>query len=175
MQNIDKADVMSPTVRKKFIKSLFFFCRSSRQLLQQIPKFNNNISLTKEALKDVTQQKNFYSSIRNGELKIGCPKSTPYSSKNAAKIKAILVGGGGVTLGLAARTFLQQSHNKVKCDGNRLAGVIQKTLQQEDGKFDWRRFWSYLEPHLWEFLGAIAGRYKNYLYTMYLIVLLFAL
>lgn len=136
-------------------------------MLQQFPKLNINISLTKKALKDVTQRKNLHSSIRNVELKSGCPNSTT-QSKNAAKIKAILVGGGGVTLGLAARTFLQQSRNKVKCEGNRLAGVLQKTLQQEDGKFDWKRFWSYLEPHFWEFVGAIAVRYKYFYRTEFI-------
>ncbi|XP_061391239.1 mitochondrial potassium channel ATP-binding subunit [Musca vetustissima] len=68
----------------------------------------------------------------------------------------LLFGSGGVSLGLVARSWLHGRY-KVQCEGNRLAGVLQKTLQQEDGKFDWKRFWSYLEPHLWEFLGAIAA------------------
>lgn len=57
---------------------------------------------------------------------------------------------------MTARSILLHSRGQVHCEGNRLAGVLQRTLQQEDGKFDWKRFWSYLEPHLWEFLGAIA-------------------
>lgn len=75
---------------------------------------------------------------------------------NASKLKAILLGGGGVTICLVGRTIFQQGRSRVQCEGNRLAGVIQKTLQQENSNFDWRRFWSYLEPHLLEFLGAIA-------------------
>lgn len=81
-------------------------------------------------------------------------------SKNATKLRALLFGSGGVSLGLVARSWIQGRY-KVQCEGNRLAGVLQKTLQQEDGKFDWKRFWSYLEPHLWEFLGAIAVNKNN--------------
>lgn len=134
--------------------------------MQQLPKFHIKTSLTTKSFKDVIQLKNFHSTVRNAELRNGCPKSASQTSaKNAAKIRALLYGSGGVTLGLAARTLLQQGRNKVQCEGNRLAGVIQKTLQQEDGKFDWKRFWSYLQPHLWELLGAIAVRFNIYLYV----------
>lgn len=129
---------------------------NSRHLLQQIPKFHINGSLTKTSPKDAAQWKNFHSSIRNAELG-GGGKSSSQSAKNAVKTRALLLGGGGVSIGLAARSLLQQTRHEVQCEGNRLAGVIQKTLQQDDGKFDWKRFWSYLEPHLWEFLGAIAA------------------
>lgn len=126
----------------------------SRQLLQQVPKFHINPSLTKQVAKDASSWKSFHSSLRVAELK-AAERTTSQTAKNAAKVRALLFGSGGVSLGLVARS-LQQRCYKVQCEGNRLAGVIQRTLQQEDGKFDWKRFWSYLQPHLWEFLGAIA-------------------
>ncbi|XP_075165310.1 mitochondrial potassium channel ATP-binding subunit [Haematobia irritans] len=132
-------------------------CRdNSRQLLQQIPKFHVNTSLTKKGFKDVSQWKNFHSNIR-AELRAG-QKTSPKTAKNAAKMKILLIGGGGVSLGVLTRCLIQRFQT-VQCEaqGNRLAGVIQRTLKQEDSKFDWKRFWSYLEPHLWEFLGAIAA------------------
>lgn len=70
-------------------------------------------------------------------------------------------------MGLAGRNMLQQSRREVHCEGNRLAGVLQRTLQQKDGKFDWKRFWAYLEPHLWEFLGAIAVSFITLEFPIY--------
>ncbi|XP_073813685.1 mitochondrial potassium channel ATP-binding subunit [Musca autumnalis] len=139
------------------LRLLLHNCRdNSRPLLQQIPRFHINSSLTKQSVKDASRWKNFHSNVR-AELRNGqkAPQQQQ-SSTNVTKLKALLIGGGGVSLGLAARMW-QHGRYKVQCEGNRLAGVLQKTLQQEDGKFDWKRFWSYLEPHLWELLGAIAA------------------
>ncbi|XP_013114356.2 mitochondrial potassium channel ATP-binding subunit [Stomoxys calcitrans] len=133
-------------------------CRdNSRQLLQQSTRVHIKAPLTKQ-IKDVSSPwKNLHSTNIRAELKAG-QNSSQKTGRNAAKLKALLVGSGGVSLGWITRSLLQRQQY-VHCEGagNRLAGVIQRTLKQEDSKFDWKRFWSYLEPYLWEFLGAIAA------------------
>lgn len=76
----------------------------------------------------------------------------------AAKVqtaRALLWGGGCLGVGVAARSWWT-SRALAHCEANRLAGVIQHTLQQDaDKNFDWKRLWTYLEPHTWELIGAI--------------------
>ncbi|EDV92287.1 mitochondrial potassium channel ATP-binding subunit [Drosophila grimshawi] len=71
--------------------------------------------------------------------------------------RALLLGGATLGVGVAVRGWW--ATRLVHCEGNRLAGVVQHTLdqQEEDQQFDWRRLWTYLEPHTWELLGAICA------------------
>ncbi|KAH8396319.1 hypothetical protein KR222_008114, partial [Zaprionus bogoriensis] len=84
-------------------------------------------------------------------------RTSSAASRGLRTTRALLCGGATLALGAAARSCWTLAH----CEGNRLAGVLQQTLQTEqeaaglEQKFDWRRFWTYLEPHSWELLGAI--------------------
>lgn len=133
---------------------LLSFC--SRHLTQQLPKFQQVPQTQLNGLRDFSAHlKNANKLLRVVEQQASRAAET--GGKRILNTRILLLSGCGVTLGLGTRTYLalaRQAH----CEGNRLAGVIQKTLQQEDNKFDWRRFWSYLEPHLWELLGAIGVR-----------------
>lgn len=151
---------MSPNMLGKFFLIAVVFYVFSCQLLKHIPKFHINSASIRKSLKDITQSKSFHSTLKNLESKDACLR-TPGRAKHIAKLRAILLGGSGVTLCLVGRTIWQQGYGRVQCEGNRLTGVIQKTLQQEDSHFDWKRFWSYLQPHLWELLGAIAVSLKS--------------
>ncbi|ALC49207.1 CG1824, partial [Drosophila busckii] len=69
---------------------------------------------------------------------------------------------GGLTLGLGMGMGVAWRKWTAHCEGNRLAGVVQQTLEEveaaaEQPQFDWRRLWAYLEPHLWELIGAICA------------------
>ncbi|KAH8400093.1 hypothetical protein KR215_007018, partial [Drosophila sulfurigaster] len=87
--------------------------------------------------------------------------ATPPSSAARAlqTTRALLLGGATLAGGVAVRSWWATAHCEAAAGagGNRLAGVIQHTLQQEEQHFDWRRFWSYLEPHTWELIGAICA------------------
>lgn len=128
----------------------------SRHLTQQLPKLQQ---VPQTQLNGIS---GFSGHFKNANILLRVVKqqacrAAETGAKRILNTRLILLSGCGITLGLGTRTY-QAFARQAQCEGNRLAGVIQKTLQQEDNKFDWRRFWSYLEPHLWELLGAIAVR-----------------
>ncbi|EDW26112.1 GL25340 [Drosophila persimilis] len=88
------------------------------------------------------------------------PPSTTNVSRLLQTTRALLFGGSSLALGLGARSWWGAGRLSVHCEGSRLAGMMQHTLtseEEEDHKFDWQRLWSYLEPHLWELIGAIVA------------------
>ncbi|KAH8265180.1 hypothetical protein KR044_012956, partial [Drosophila immigrans] len=96
------------------------------------------------------------------------PKAAPSTAKSTSTAagralqttRALLLGGGTLAGGVAVRSWWATVHCEAAAatGGNRLAGVIQNTLQQQQEQhFDWRRFWTYLEPHTWELIGAICA------------------
>ncbi|CAG9764190.1 unnamed protein product [Ceutorhynchus assimilis] len=60
---------------------------------------------------------------------------------------------GGCSLVLGNKIF---NKNVAVCDGTRLAGY-RNSSSSKNLKFDWRRLWTYLRPHLWSFIAAILG------------------
>lgn len=88
------------------------------------------------------------------------PRRPPASSSSNASralqtARALLYGGATLGVGATVRSWWAVAH----CEGNRLSGMLHQQLDTEqleqDQNFDWRRFWSYLEPHTWELIGAI--------------------
>ncbi|XP_004520570.1 ATP-binding cassette sub-family B member 8, mitochondrial [Ceratitis capitata] len=127
----------------------------NRHLTQQLSKYNQVPHTQPNGIRD------FSGHLRNANkllrvVERQASRASEVGGKQILNTRLLLLGGCGVSLGLGARTYLAFTR-QVQCEGNRLAGVLQKTLQQEDNKFDWRRFWTYLEPHVWELLGAIAA------------------
>ncbi|XP_037955953.1 uncharacterized protein LOC119685671 [Teleopsis dalmanni] len=87
--------------------------------------------------------------VRNLETKTH--RSTQGTSKsNGLSRHTLIFGGFGVSVALCGRHFLYK--HQVRCEGNRLSGVLQKTLMEDENKFDWKRFLSYL----WKLVCAIA-------------------
>lgn len=43
----------------------------------------------------------------------------------------------------------------VKCEADRMVGVHARTIKENDVRFDWKRFWKYLKPHLLKLIAAI--------------------
>uniref|UniRef100_A0A1A9WQU5 Mitochondrial potassium channel ATP-binding subunit n=1 Tax=Glossina brevipalpis TaxID=37001 RepID=A0A1A9WQU5_9MUSC len=118
----------------------------SHCLLHQLPKFQIGSG---ERLKNLNKL--------FGKLKSNVTTNSTHTAKPALRLKTLWCGAGALTIGLASRNLLQNNFRQVKCEGNRLTGIFQSTLQPDDGKFDWKRFWSYLRPYLWELLAAIAA------------------
>uniref|UniRef100_A0A1A9VCX6 Mitochondrial potassium channel ATP-binding subunit n=1 Tax=Glossina austeni TaxID=7395 RepID=A0A1A9VCX6_GLOAU len=121
----------------------------SHCLLHQLPRFQIASSENIVRLKDLN--KIF------GKSKPNVTISSTSTARHALKLRTFLCGAGAVTIGLTGRSLLQSSLRQVKCEGNRLAGIFRNTLQPDEGKFDWKRFWSYLLPYLWELLAAVAA------------------
>uniref|UniRef100_A0A0K8W4R2 Uncharacterized protein n=1 Tax=Bactrocera latifrons TaxID=174628 RepID=A0A0K8W4R2_BACLA len=140
----------------------------NRHLTQQLPKFQQVPQTQLNGIRDFSGHlKNANKLLRVVEQQARRVAET--GGKRILNTRLILLSGCGATLGLGLRTYLAFAR-QAQCESNRLAGVIQKTLQQEDNKFDWRRFWAYLEPHLWELLGAIAVRICcEYSYKYYIV------
>lgn len=64
-----------------------------------------------------------------------------------------------IGLGLASGTLVKLSYQKwVYCQEQttRLSGY--KTADDSSLKFDWKKFWAYLWPHIWYFIAAMAVR-----------------
>ncbi|XP_025835714.1 ATP-binding cassette sub-family B member 8, mitochondrial [Agrilus planipennis] len=78
------------------------------------------------------------------------------STKGASLIQKI---GIGLSISGGLFSFSLYNNNVVLCKSrisqNRLAGY--RTMSDKDAKFDWQKFWSYLEPHTWYLLAAILG------------------
>lgn len=77
----------------------------------------------------------------------------PIEQSNKHKLSAFakLLIGGGSAVGLAFR------YNRFAlCNSGRLAGYQANVIKNDTIAFDWRKFWTYLKPHLLKFLGAIA-------------------
>ncbi|XP_034663203.1 mitochondrial potassium channel ATP-binding subunit isoform X1 [Drosophila subobscura] len=84
------------------------------------------------------------------------PPSTSNASRLIQTTRALLWGGGSLTLGLGARGWWA-GRGSVHCEGSRLMQHNLAANEEEEHKFDWKRLWSYLEPHLWELIGAIVA------------------
>ncbi|KAL9922590.1 mitochondrial potassium channel ATP-binding subunit isoform 1-T1 [Glossina fuscipes fuscipes] len=121
----------------------------SQCLLHQLPRFQTASS------EYIVRLKNFNKIF--GKSKPNVTISSTTTAKNALRLRTFLCGAGAVTIGLSSRSLLQCSFRHVKCEGNRLTGIFQNTLQPDEGKFDWKRFWSYLLPYMWELLAAVAA------------------
>nr|CAH7741672.1 unnamed protein product [Callosobruchus chinensis] len=90
----------------------------------------------------------FYNNIRQTFLRA---PSKPRALKCVQKI--IPVG-----LGLASAAFINViiDRNKALCQPKtRMAGY--RTVSDKNLRFDWKKFWTYLRPHIWYFIAAIAG------------------
>lgn len=61
---------------------------------------------------------------------------------------------GGVSVGLTVAARLHGRSITVHCEANRLRGI--ESLENSEARFDWRRFWQYLRPHLMKLLAAVA-------------------
>lgn len=85
----------------------------------------------------------------------GSPSGSGSCRAKLQTSRALLWGGATLGVGVAMRSCWTSRSLVAHCEGNRLAGVIQHTLEQEDQNFDWRRLWTYLEPHTWELIGAV--------------------
>ncbi|KAH8420469.1 hypothetical protein KR009_010681, partial [Drosophila setifemur] len=82
---------------------------------------------------------------------------------NAARLlhttRLLLWGGGSLAMGVGLRSWAAGRAGLVHCEGSRLAS-LKKEEEPEletDHKFDWLRLWEYLEPHLWELIGAVCA------------------
>lgn len=114
--------------------------------IYNLPKFRFNANTAKDCGKF---HRNFHQN-KNAQ-----PSQKSVSNVGGlARAKTLLIGAGGVSLGLVAKC---RSSLFVHCENSRLAGVLQKTLQQDNNKFDWKKFWEYLKPYIWELLGAILA------------------
>lgn len=58
-------------------------------------------------------------------------------------------------MGVGSAFLLKNSFSVVKCEAIRSADI--HVVKTPDGKFDWKRFWSYLRRHIWKLLGAVAA------------------
>ncbi|XP_055839508.1 mitochondrial potassium channel ATP-binding subunit [Episyrphus balteatus] len=120
--------------------------------IYNLPKFRFNANTAKDCGKI---NRSYHHQNKNAfEPSKAPPTKTTKSSSlgGLVRAKTLLLAAGGVSLGLAGKCT---SSWFVQCESNRLAGVLQKTLQQDDTKFDWKKFWEYLKPYLWELLGAV--------------------
>ncbi|XP_064540650.1 mitochondrial potassium channel ATP-binding subunit [Drosophila montana] len=120
----------------------------SRSLLQQLPQSQLGPRL-QNASRLMRQHQHMWR-----------PHGSPSSGSCRAKLqtcRALLWGGATLGVGVAMRGWWTSRSLVAHCEGNRLAGVIQHTLEQEDQSFDWRRLWTYLEPHTWELIGAVLA------------------
>ncbi|KAH8265120.1 hypothetical protein KR026_010560, partial [Drosophila bipectinata] len=92
-----------------------------------------------------------------------CTPPTPMPPSNATRLlhttRLLLWGGGSLALGMGARSWWAGRGCVVHCEGNRLAlrEVPEIDEDAKAEKFDWRKLWSYLEPHLWELIGAVCA------------------
>jgi len=90
------------------------------------------------------------------------PPTPPLPPTNASRLlhttRLLLWGGGSLTIGLGARSWWAGHRGGlVHCEGSRLA--VRKEQEEEKAEeqhFDWQRLWAYLEPHLWELIGAVC-------------------
>ncbi|XP_017024317.1 mitochondrial potassium channel ATP-binding subunit [Drosophila kikkawai] len=124
----------------------------SRHLLQPtqqpLPRLQNAARLMRQHL-------------RGTNAKAGATSTTPAgipATRLLHTTRLLLWGGGSLTLGLGARSWWAGRGHIVHCEGSRLA-VRKEPLEedQDKEKFDWLRLWSYLEPHLWELIGAVCA------------------
>nr|XP_016923824.1 mitochondrial potassium channel ATP-binding subunit [Drosophila suzukii] len=91
------------------------------------------------------------------------PPTPPLPPTNASRLlhttRLLLWGGGSLTIGLGARCWWAGHRGAlVHCEGSRLA--VRKEQEEEKAEeqhFDWQRLWAYLEPHLWELIGAVCA------------------
>lgn len=60
-----------------------------------------------------------------------------------------------LALGVGTAFLLKNPFSVVKCEAIRAADI--HVVKTPDGKFDWKRFWSYLRRHIWKLLGAVAA------------------
>lgn len=119
--------------------------------IYNLPKFRFNANIAKDCGK--VHNRNLHFNKNTFEPSKAPVQQSKITTLNGlAKVRTFLLGAGGVSLGLAAKC---RSSWVVQCESNRLAGVFQKTLHKDDTKFDWRKFWEYLKPYIWELLGAI--------------------
>lgn len=94
--------------------------------------------------------------MRQYQQQLTRPRTVPSSNASRAlqTTRVLLYGGATLAAGATLRSWWAVAH----CEGNRLSGMLQQQLETElekEQNFDWRRFWSYLEPHTWELIGAI--------------------
>ncbi|CAH2004100.1 unnamed protein product [Acanthoscelides obtectus] len=90
----------------------------------------------------------YYNNIRKAFFH--APSKTRVS-KCAPKIIPI-----GLSLAGGAFVNVMISRNKVLCEPKtRMAGY--RTVSDKNLRFDWAKFWTYLRPHIWYFIAAIAG------------------
>lgn len=88
------------------------------------------------------------------------PAIPPTNASRLLQTTRLLVwGGGSLAIGLGARSWWAGHRGAiVHCEGSRLA--IRKEEEEDtssDQHFDWKRLWTYLEPHLWELIGAVCA------------------
>lgn len=64
--------------------------------------------------------------------------------------------GTGVSIGLAARLFLD--NGVAYCKTTQSTRIIQRrpNIKDDSAKFDWNRFIEYLKPHRWLLAAAVA-------------------
>ncbi|XP_017065191.1 mitochondrial potassium channel ATP-binding subunit [Drosophila eugracilis] len=89
------------------------------------------------------------------------PMPTPPPT-NASRLlhttRLLLWGGGSLSIGLGARSWWAGHRGPiVHCEGSRLAIRKEEEEPAESIPFDWQRLWAYLEPHIWELIGAVCA------------------
>lgn len=60
-----------------------------------------------------------------------------------------------LTIGFGASVLIKQKFATVQCEVNRTKEF--QVATKNELKFDWRRFWRYLQCHLWKLVGAIVA------------------
>lgn len=78
------------------------------------------------------------------------PSIPKQGNAEAFKLTRFLVFGG---TGVSLAVHLKNTKLVVECEANRLKGL---RSSEKEIKFDWKRFWTYLRPHLAKFLAAIV-------------------
>ncbi|KAF7270170.1 hypothetical protein GWI33_016860 [Rhynchophorus ferrugineus] len=78
-----------------------------------------------------------------------CLKNQPKDPKILPKVSVFLASGGLLKLYLDKHLVLCEAKK------SRLAGY--RVSSEKNAKFDWKKFWKYIKPHLWYLIAAIAG------------------
>lgn len=86
----------------------------------------------------------------NKPVKFKDPTKPTFTFSTVTKISLGLASGSLVKVYCQKWVFCQE-----KVTATRLAGY--KALNDDHLKFDWKKFWEYLRPHIWYLIAAIAG------------------
>ncbi|XP_068154904.1 mitochondrial potassium channel ATP-binding subunit [Drosophila tropicalis] len=128
---------------------------TSRHLLQQLPlpRIGGPSQTGTGRLQNATRLIRQHMTTSRPPPPPACP-APANASRLLQTCKALLCVGGSLTMGMGLRNWTAH------CEGNRLAGYNQNKTEAandtaEEQKFDWQRLWGYLEPHLWELIGAV--------------------